>query len=137
MCLRVFVPPEQYDALAPGACRLGAAFQKVNFLRDLAADHQERGRSYFPGLDPLTLTEADKTRLLDDVDADLAAALPAARALPASSRSAVLVAHAVFAELSARLRAVPAERIVRERVRLSGPTKARVALATLLRDRRR
>ncbi|MWJ42965.1 phytoene desaturase, partial [Clavibacter michiganensis subsp. michiganensis] len=54
-----------------GAKRLGAAFQKVNFLRDLAADHGALGRSYFPGVDVATFSEADKERILDDIDHDL------------------------------------------------------------------
>ena len=141
MCLRVFVAPlerpaERYDDLAPGARRLGAAFQKVNFLRDLAADYEQRGRSYFPDLDPRHLTEADKDRLLDDIDADLVAAAGAARGLPPSSRSAVTVAHAVFGELAARLRATPAPEILTRRVRLSSGTKARVAVTALARERR-
>src|SRR4051794_4068661 len=88
MCLRVFLAcpragdgQASYDELACGAGRLGAAFQKVNFLRDLAADYHERGRSYFPGIDPQRLSETDKHRLLDDIDADLVAAGDATRRL--------------------------------------------------------
>jgi phytoene synthase len=148
MCLRVFlaswsreagrpVQEEQarYAELADGARRLGSAFQKVNFLRDLAADHQDRGRSYFPGIDPSALSEPQKHRLLDDIDADLVAAAEAVRRLPDNSRSAVAVAHAVFEELAIRLRRTPAEAIVRGRVRLSSGAKARVAVSTLLRER--
>jgi 15-cis-phytoene synthase len=150
MCLRAFLaarepvrgslpPPAQgqYDELSVGARRLGAAFQKLNFLRDLAADHHERGRSYFPGIDPEHLSEADKHRLLDDIDDDLAAAAMAARRLPESSRSAVLLAHALFTELSARLRATPARVITHRRVRLGAAAKARVAMTVLVRDGRR
>ena len=150
MCLRVFLAPgrsgggreravadARYAELAPGARRLGAAFQKVNFLRDLAEDHDGRGRSYFPNVDPRALTEADKTRLLDDIDGDLAAAAAAARELPDSSRAAVMAAHAVFGALGARLRDTPPSTIMRQRIRLGSGTKARVALATLVRERRR
>ena len=141
MCLRVFLAgparPGQatYDDLAGGARRLGAAFQKVNFLRDLSADYTERGRCYFPGIDPESLSEPEKHRLLDDVDADLAAAWVAVVDLPDSSRSAVTVAHAVFAELAARLRATPAADILQRRVRLTSAAKARVALGAIARDR--
>src|SRR5690606_32843644 len=76
MCLRAFVQhetltPEQDARLVHGARALGAAFQKVNFLRDLAADYETLGRSYFPDVDVATFSEADKTRLLDDIDDDL------------------------------------------------------------------
>jgi phytoene/squalene synthetase len=148
MCLKVFLANATagrlpsgvaagYDDLAPGARRLGAAFQKVNFLRDLTADHQGLGRCYLPGVDPTHLTEADKHRLLDDVEADLAAAAPAVRLLPQGSRRAVAVAHHLFAELARRLRAAPAEQVMAERVRVPGGVKARVVLTTLVRESRR
>jgi 15-cis-phytoene synthase len=148
MCLKVFVANAKagrlssgnvagYDDLAAGARRLGAAFQKVNFLRDLTADHQRLGRCYLPGVDPTRLTEVDKHRLLDDVEADLAAAAPAVRLLPPGSRRAVAVAHGLFAELAHRLRAAPAEQVMAERIRVPGGVKARVILTTLLRESRR
>jgi phytoene/squalene synthetase len=153
MCLKVFLadgdPPGTQtvqDAqgaqgalaaeLEPGAVRLGAAFQKVNFLRDLAEDYRTRGRRYFPGIDPERLSEAQKHRLLDDIDADLAAARLAVDRLPRSSRAAVAVAHALFLELSRRLRATPATTITTSRVRVPGHVKNRVAAAALLRARR-
>jgi 15-cis-phytoene synthase len=138
MCLRVFLAGQEehrYEALAPGARRLGAAFQKINFLRDLAADYEDRGRSYFPGVDPERLSEAEKHRILDDIDRDLAAAAVAVRELPTSSRQAVAVAHAVFSELASRLRGTPAAELMQRRVRLSSGAKARVALTALVRDR--
>jgi phytoene/squalene synthetase len=145
MCLKVFLANASagrlpsgdtagYDDLAPGARRLGAAFQKVNFLRDLTADHERLGRCYLPGVDPTRLTEADKHRLLDDVDADLAAAAQAVRLLPPGSRRAVAVAHGLFAELAHRLRVAPAEQVMGERVRVPGRAKAWVVLTILLRE---
>lgn len=150
MCLRVFLAPvgrerssvgellagPAYEELAAGACRLGAAFQKVNFLRDLRDDYFLRGRCYFPGIDPACLTEGDKQRILDDIDTDLDQAAAAVAQLPNSSRRAVAAAHAVFAELSHRLRITPAEQLVRQRVRVPGPTKLRIALAAGIRQGR-
>lgn len=140
MCLRVFLADEpdgraRYDELAEGARKLGAAFQKVNFLRDLAEDHALLGRSYFPGLDVATFTDADRDRLLDDIDADLAVAATAVPHLPRHSRRAVRAAHATFAELSAMLRATPAAEIRRRRVRVPGPRKARLLAGALIGDR--
>ncbi|WP_166375896.1 phytoene/squalene synthase family protein [Aeromicrobium phragmitis] len=135
MCLRTFLvgyPEGRYEALAPGARRLGAAFQKVNFLRDLAEDHQELGRHYFPGLEPDALTDAQRDALLDDIDDDLRAADVAVRGLPPSSRRAVQVAHALFAELSWRLRRTPAAEIARHRVRVPAPVKLRVVTNALV-----
>lgn len=132
MCLRAFVKDEPVDdeaALVSGARALGAAFQKVNFLRDLAADFDALGRSYFPGVRVDAFTEADKLRLLDDIDADLAVSAAVLPKLPASSRRAVALAQSLFAELSRRLRATPASTLRTVRVRVPNPVKARLALA--------
>ena len=138
MCLRAFVhdladPREAYEALAPGARRLGAAFQKVNFLRDLAADHGGLGRSYFPGVDPARLTDLQRHALLDDIDDDLRAAAVAIPGIPAGSRRAVRLAHALFEELAHRLREAPLEQVRTERIRVPGPVKARILARELVR----
>lgn len=132
MCLKAFldgvnVTAEDEATMVTGARRLGAAFQKVNFLRDLAADFEQLGRSYFPGVDVASFTEADKVRLLDDIDADLAVSASVIPMLPRSSRRAVALAQGLFAELSARLRATPAVGLVRSRVRVPNPVKLRIA----------
>lgn len=134
MCLRAFLQHHSTtaDELArfeAGARALGAAFQKVNFLRDLAADFDALGRSYFPGVRVDAFTEHDKLRLLDDIDADLAVSAATVPLLPRSSRRAVALAQGLFAELSRRLRVTPAERLRTTRVRVPNPVKARIALA--------
>src|SRR5699024_11862035 len=113
MFLRVYVDRSfaEHDPLDPAARALGAAFQKVNFLRDLAEDHDQLGRAYFPGLDPDAFDDAHRDRLLDDIDADLAHAASALPQLPASSRRAVGAAHGLYAALSRRLRAPPAAQL--------------------------
>lgn len=131
MCLRAFLidqpdPDARYAELAPGAQRLGAAFQKVNFLRDLADDNNELGRSYLPGLHPDRFDVTVRDEMLDDIAADLAAAAAVIPQLPASSRRAVAAAHALFAELARRLRATPPEQIRARRVRVPNAAKARV-----------
>ena len=134
MCLRVFTGGDdaQYDRLAPAASRLGAAFQKLNFLRDIAEDHGVRGRRYFPDLDPDGFTDRERDAILADIDEDLAAAASALPHLPPSSRRGVAAAHALFTELAGRLRATPASRIRAERVRVPGPVKAAVVARTVL-----
>ncbi|WP_193312834.1 phytoene/squalene synthase family protein [Georgenia subflava] len=134
MCLRVFTGGDRaaYARLAPGAARLGAAFQKVNFLRDLADDHDALGRTYFPGLAPESFDDARRDALLDEIDADLAAAARAVLELPVSSRRAVAAARGLFAELSRRLRATPAAEIRRTRIRVPDPVKARIVLHAVL-----
>ena len=135
MCLAAFLhdqPVTDPERFVTGARALGAAFQKVNFLRDLAADFETLGRSYFPGVDVNTFDEATKLRLLDDIDADLAVSAAVVPDLPKSSRRAVALAQSLFAELSVRLRATPASQLVRARVRVPNPVKARLALTAAL-----
>jgi phytoene/squalene synthetase len=136
MCLRAFVQgmpidAEQDERLVTGARALGAAFQKVNFLRDLAADFETLGRSYFPGIRVDSFTEEEKHRLLDDIDADLRTSAAVIPELPKGSRRAVALAQGLFAELSVRLRNTPASQLVRARVRVPDPVKARIALGAL------
>ncbi len=146
MCLRIFLSDagtddrrehtgEEHARLEAGARALGSAFQKVNFLRDLRDDHETLGRSYFPGLDVLTLTDVQKDALLDDIDAELALASGTLPLLPRSSRHAVALAHGLFAELSRRIRATPASELVRTRVRVPDPVKLRIAVGATMRGR--
>jgi phytoene synthase len=132
MCLRAFVKDaslstEQLGRFESGARALGAAFQKINFLRDLAADFRVLGRSYFPGVNVSSFTEADKARLLDDIDQDLLVSAAVIPNLPAGSRRAVALAQGLFADLAARLRATPASELVSTRVRVPNPVKLRIA----------
>ena len=132
MCLRAFLLERRLSAtenerFVVGARALGAAFQKVNFLRDLAADFDTLGRSYFPGVSVDSFTEEDKIRLLDDIDDDLRTSAAVIPDLPASSRKAVALAQGLFAELSLRLRATPADRLRTTRIRVPNPVKLRIA----------
>ena len=137
MCLRVFVagesdPARAYNELAPGARALGAAFQKVNFLRDLAGDLRVLGRSYFPDLDPASFTDAQKHAILDDIDADLALSAVSVPRLPTNARRAVALAQALYTELSVRLRSVPAAELLVTRVSVPSSVKARLAAGAML-----
>jgi phytoene synthase len=137
MCLRAFLAgteytPRQIARFEKGACALGAAFQKINFLRDLAADFRDLGRSYFPGISVDSFTEADKNRLLDDIESDLRISAAVIPDLPAGCRRAVALAQGLFAELAARLRATPARELVTTRVRVSNSVKLRIAAGAAL-----
>ena len=132
MCLAAFLvghEPRDRARMETGARALGAAFQKVNFLRDLATDFGELGRSYFPGVRVETFDESQKTALVDDLDADLALARAVLPELPWGSRRAVRAAHGLFAELSRRVRATPAARLATTRVRVPDPVKLRIVAA--------
>jgi len=137
MCLRAFLQgvtltQGENDRFVTGARALGAAFQKVNFLRDLAADFETLGRSYFPGVSVDSFTEEDKIRLLDDIDDDLRLSATVIPDLPSSSRKAVALAQGLFAELSVRLRATPADELRRVRIRVPNPVKLRIAAGAML-----
>jgi Phytoene/squalene synthetase len=133
MCLKAFIhqrdyTPDQHQQMVSGARALGAAFQKVNFLRDLAVDFEALGRSYFPGVTPDSMDEATKNRLLDDIESDLDESARALPLLPGRSKKAVALAQALFDELGVRLRATPAEKLLAQRVSVPTSRKAQLAL---------
>ncbi|MDN4641916.1 phytoene/squalene synthase family protein [Agreia sp. PsM10] len=132
MCLKAFLVGHRYSdedeaRLVDGARHLGAAFQKINFLRDLAADFTALGRSYFPGVDVDSFTEAQKAVIIDDIQNDLDIACSTLTLLPSSSRRAVVLAQGLFAELTRRLRETPASVLVTTRIRVPNPVKMRIA----------
>ncbi|RZS56187.1 phytoene/squalene synthetase [Microcella putealis] len=131
MCLRAFlqdqpISDQQNERMVRGARALGAAFQKVNFLRDLAADVETLGRSYFPGVRVDQFTEQEKHRLLDDIDADLRVSAAVIPDLPAGSRRAVALAQSLFQELATRIRKTPADTLIRARISVPTAVKARL-----------
>jgi len=138
MCLAVFIrddkpDPETARTLYTGARALGAAFQKVNFLRDLAADVDDLGRSYFPGVTIAAFTEEDKHRLCDDISDDLDAAARTIPLLPRDAARAVGLAHGLFARLNSRIRATPAETVKSTRIRVNDLEKLLIAARVILR----
>ena len=135
MCLRVFLHDNPRDAaqtavLECGARRLGAAFQNINFLRDLADDHERLGRSYLTEDDRLTASARDDwIRVIAGQLADADAAVPL---LPCDARLAVNAATALFRALSDEIAATPVERLYRERVRIPAHVKARLLARSTL-----
>ncbi len=130
MCLRAFIAGRESgytaaekNALVDGALALGAAFQKINFLRDLAADFKELGRSYFPGVAVGSFTEEQKTFLVDDIAADLIVAANSIRLLPKDVRPAVAAAQFLFQDLTAKVAATPASVLISTRIRVSDSRK--------------
>lgn len=126
ICLMIFVDGdrEAYHRLKPYACSLGAAFQKVNFLRDLKSDTQELHRLYFPDLHDGVLTEADKKRILCDIYADFRHARAGIRRLPECARLGVYTAYFYYLALARAIAATPCERLIEGRVRVPNWQKA-------------
>jgi phytoene/squalene synthetase len=139
MCLRVFCQGDDaaYRSLREPARRLGAAFQKVNFLRDLRSDHDERGRVYFPGVDFTRFDHAAKEQIEADILADFDASLPGIRALPQGARLGVTVAYIYYKALFRKIRLLPAQRIRQERIRVPNLQKFLLLVQTWVRYRLR
>lgn len=140
MCLQVFLnadrvpgePVRRPDAATvDGARALGAAFQKINFLRDLGADSGELGRCYFPGVGPQGPSDAQLAAILDEIGADLARARAALPRLPRRARAAVATTLALYDRLLADLAATPPAEVLASRVRVSTPRKLAVVARTL------
>ncbi|MEA5257109.1 phytoene/squalene synthase family protein [Arcicella aquatica] len=128
MCLRVFCEGDtaMYDVLKNDARRLGSAFQKVNFLRDIKSDFQERGRTYFPNVDFRNFTLEDKKTIEDDIQADFDAALRGILALPKGAKSGVYLAYRYYLRLFDKIKLCPASKIQNERIRV--PDFQKIAL---------
>ncbi len=120
MCLHVFTDNDKklYNQLIEPARRLGAAFQKVNFLRDLKSDYIERGRTYFPDVDFSRFSNEDKRRIESDIDADFKAAYPAIKLLPEKVQPGVYTAFIYYRELFYKIQKTPASKIQQARIRV-------------------
>ena len=125
MCLRVFCLNncDLYDELAPHARSLGAAFQKVNFLRDLKDDYEVLGRSYFAEIDFESLNCESKKQVEDNIQKDFHDALIGIRQLPASSRFGVYIAYIYYYSLFKKIKSLQFETITQQRVRIPNYSK--------------
>ncbi len=137
MCLKVFCEGDEhlYDTLRSGAASLGAAYQKVNFLRDVREDYEELGRLYFPGLTFETLDDTAKRAIVKDIEHDFASALPAIKRLPVSCRAAVETSYIYYTELLQKLKDTSAARIKRQRIRITAIRKLQLYLGAVMKHR--
>lgn len=121
MCLQVFVngDPRLYHKLEAGAKALGAAYQKINFLRDIGSDNSELGRVYFPGVDFDSFDDAAKDKIIDEIKKDFMLAESAVTQLPDSSRLAVQLSITYYRELMKKIQKTPARTIKNRRIRVS------------------
>lgn len=128
MCLYVFTEGniKLYDQLKPFAMKLGAAFQKVNFLRDLKADYQQLNRSYFPGIDLDKFSSQAKIKIENEIEKDFHEALQGIKKLPPSSKGGVYLAYVYYKSLFNKIKRVPAEKVLTERIRISNGGKLRL-----------
>lgn len=134
MCLHVFTEgnKELYNELKSYAMRLGAAFQKVNFLRDMKDDYHTLGRTYFPDVDMLNFSGIEKKQIELEIQEDFAIALQGIKKLPASSKGGVYLAYVYYQSLFNKIKKVPAQRILSERVRINNGKKIHLMVNSYL-----
>ncbi|MBN3581628.1 phytoene/squalene synthase family protein [Algoriphagus aestuarii] len=132
MCLKVFCEgnQEEYDRLRESACKLGAAFQKVNFLRDIKSDYEERGRVYFPGVDFNHFDKVIKKQIEADIQQDFDDSLPGIEQLPIGAKLGVKVAYLYYQKLFDKIKGLPAETITQRRIRIPNSKKLSLLIGT-------
>ena len=135
MCLKVFVNGDEaeYNRLKPAAMKLGSAFQKINFLRDLKADYQELGRTYFPGIDLNEFNVTVKKEIEADIEIDFKLGYEGIKQLPKNARFGVYMAYIYYYKLFKKIKATTADTILTERVRIPNNKKYRLFLTSYLR----
>jgi phytoene synthase len=137
MCLRVFCEGDDayYQRLKEPARRLGAAFQKINFLRDIKSDFDDRGRVYFPGVDFSNFDNEQKKIIEADIEADFQAGLSGIKKLPEGARFGVYLAYKYYTQLFAKIRRAPAQHVADTRIRVSDKRKVYLLFSSALRHR--
>lgn len=125
MCLRIFCEGDRkkYDELLSSAKSLGSAFQKVNFLRDIKSDFDDRGRVYFPGVDFNQFKLEDKKLIEEDIEKDFRDALVGIKMLPEGARGGVYLAYVYYIQLFKKIKRLPPRKILSERVRVPDSIK--------------
>lgn len=134
MCLKVFVNGDQdrYNDLKSPAIKLGSAFQKVNFLRDLKADTEGLNRTYFHQLNSGQFSDAVKQEIITNIEADFREAKKGIEKLPGKSKLAVYIAYSYYNNLLKKLKSTPAEKIALARIRISDSKKMLILLKAYL-----
>lgn len=137
MCLRVFCEGNAllYDQLREPARRLGSAFQKVNFLRDIKSDYVERGRVYFPGVDFSTFSTTAKCDIESDIQDDFDAAYKGIVRLPNGAKLGVYLAYIYYLNLFKKIKNCSADKIAEQRIRIPDKQKLALLVSTYFRAR--
>ena len=125
MCLHVFTEGDNrmYEELKPFAMKLGAAFQKVNFLRDMKDDYHLLGRTYFPDVNMNDFCGDSKKKIENEIECDFKIALKGIKMLPVSSKGGVYLAYVYYQSLFSKIKKLPAQKILNERVRINNSKK--------------
>ena len=134
MCLKVFTNGDQnmYVRLTPPAMRLGSAFQKINFLRDLNADYRELGRVYFPNVDLQEFNWETKRKIEMEIAQDFAVAYQGILQLPKDSRYGVYLAYTYYLRLFDKIKSLDPEVVLNNRIRIANPKKLALMFGSFL-----
>ena len=134
MCWHVFTEgnKQQFEELKPYSMKLGAAFQKINFLRDLKADFETLGRSYFPNIELTSFNTKAKLEVEQEIENDFKEALIGIKKLPASSKGGVYLAYVYYISLFKKIKGVPAEKVMNKRIRVSNSEKFALMLNSMV-----
>lgn len=132
MCLQIFVEGNKtdYEMLKPAAMKLGSAFQKVNFLRDLKDDYQILGRTYFPNINMDVFDNDLKSNIESDIENEFKEALQGIKKLPASSKFGVYLAYKYYLSLFKKIKNASAQHILNERVRIPNGKKLSLMMSS-------
>ena len=132
MCLKVFVDGDaaEYERLKPFAMALGAAFQKINFLRDLNADFEGLGRSYFPGLDVASFDENKKQIIEAEIAKDFKKAYEGIVQLPKKARFGVYLAYVYYLSLFEKIKNTPSKQVIESRIRIPNERKYAILVSS-------
>lgn len=135
MCLKVFTERDSklYNQLKYSAMKLGYAFKKINFLRDLKQDYYDLGRFYFPGINIKSFNEKAKKDIELDISSEFKIALEGIKKLPRSSRFGVYVAYIYYRALFEKIKALPSVSIMNERVRIPNYQKIYLLVSSYFR----
>ena len=139
MCLQVFTEGDktEYDKLKDSAMKLGSAFQKVNFLRDVNADFYTLNRTYFPNVNLESFSNTEKKLIEEEIETEFQEALVGIRQLPASSGSGVYLAYVYYKQLFNKIKRSTAEKVMSQRVRISNTHKIGLMCDSLIRYKTR
>lgn len=135
MCLQVFTEgnKQQYEELKPFAMKLGSAFQKVNFLRDLKDDYQILGRTYFPHIEMGVFTDQVKREIEQEIHQEFKEALVGIKLLPKSAKFGVYLAYKYYLRLFKKIKGIPAENILQKRIRVPNSEKLSLMMRSYVR----
>jgi phytoene/squalene synthetase len=134
MCLNIFVDGDinKYNKLKPYAMKLGSAFQKINFLRDINDDYKKLGRTYFPEINIENFSKSDKLKIENEIENEFIEGLKGIRMLPNTSKGGVYLAYKYYYNLFKKIKKIPAHQILEKRTRISNFRKFIILVLSMI-----